>query len=1304
MAAQNSSKAVPAKRRGWLRRIGRWVLWTVLVVVLLHRPIVHFGGRWVAIRLAKKEHMDLDLRIGGNLWSGLEVRDVAIRDDGTGLAPVERLKLDRLAVSYDLWKALRGDWARVLRRVDVGSLDGVIVLQEPDPNKPVEPPAPFAKIFQEILSNSLSPVEQLKIARVDLELKDVVVVRGFQLEVDRQKPGSLGWEGIEVVNVPKIGPVRTELAAGESSFALGRISIFPHVVVTRLSLNRVTDALPRGGLEVAAEVGGGTVDIRVEPSLAAGAIDAAVDVKAVRVNEVAALFRVELPMPAFIDGFQAKFTGAPEQPGSSTAAVNFSGHADKAAGFPGATIRCGAKWESGTFSISELLAGAPGMELRVAGSVTVPQPKFDPARLSGEFGWKIEGPDLSQLPLGEGNAIHGALTGAGSVRLQNGEALMAGDIAASKLAQSAIRVDEAKIHLEARRKPGSWGDILTSVAATLSADVRGITANGIRVDAFSLKASLADRRVRIEQLEVTSGENRISGSGSAMLKPGFEGFAGSPEIDVRIAAPRVDQFGIAVNRAALSGTVSGEAGVRLDGTQLAGNLQVSGADLRLGKAPIGGFAADVKFEKGAAVVDSLSIRLGDAGEIVAKGRVGLEEPWAYGGELKAKLGNLGMLNPIIEAVGQTAKLGGALTLEWTGDGQFASGAHNGKLTLLGKDLRSDAIVVNEVRFGATYSPRQAETNEFLLVADKTRLAGRLEWKDDRLRVSELVASVAGEQVFTGEASVPLAPGGPNGLFPPDQPISVHLNGRNLDLPRLFSRVGMVSPISGKVSIDLGAGGTLAKPDFKLSVEARALKSEKAVALAPADVDLKAGLSDSRLTVAVVAKQKDIQPLTMNASVPMDLEKVLAEPAGILELPLQIALKLPATSLGVVPRLVPDISKLDGTVAADLSVGGTIAKPIMNGEISMAIKSIRLASEDVPPVANFSSKLILRDEAITFKDTRGEVGGGSFGLEGTVKLAQPGQPEFDLRLRSNKVLVLRNDAITVRADTDLTLKGRLNAATAAGTVFVTQSRFFKDVDILPLALPGRAKPQVRSVARPARVSFPNPPLRDWKFDIAIKTRENDSFLVRGNLAKGAAAIALRLGGTGLNPFLTGHVQIENFSAVLPVSTLEVKRGFVTFSEDDPFQPQLDIQAESRIRKNTVMASISGSATAPRMELDSSPPLPQKDILSLLATGTTTGEVGSNASALATKAALLTVKRWYRRTFRGGANGNGNGDAGGKGEESLLERFEMDVGNVDPKTGRPDVTGSLRINDNLYFLGDIDMGGQVTGKVKYLLRFR
>lgn len=70
--------------------------------------------------------------------------------------------------------------------------------------------------------------------------------------------------------------------------------------------------------------------------------------------------------------------------------------------------------------------------------------------------------------------------------------------------------------------------------------------------------------------------------------------------------------------------------------------------------------------------------------------------------------------------------------------------------------------------------------------------------------------------------------------------------------------------------------------------------------------------------------------------------------------------------------------------------------------------------------------------------------------------------FDLRLESDEVLVLRNDSITVRADSDVRLAGPLNAAAATGTIYVTHSRFFKEIDILPIGLPGcPARAEIRA---------------------------------------------------------------------------------------------------------------------------------------------------------------------------------------------------------------------------------------------------
>src|SRR5690606_8722198 len=122
----------------------------------------------------------------------------------------------------------------------------------------------------------------------------------------------------------------------------------------------------------------------------------------------------------------------------------------------------------------------------------------------------------------------------------------------------------------------------------------------------------------------------------------------------------------------------------------------------------------------------------------------------------------------------------------------------------------------------------------------------------------------------------------------------------------------------------------------------------------------------------------------------------------------------------------------------------------------------------------------------------------------------------------------------------------------------------------------------------------PPFNNWTFDVAIKTRPDDPFEIRGNLATGSAAADLRFGGTGAEPWLEGLVRVDNFKATLPLSELDVTRGFITFSRDNFLQATLAIMAQSRLRDYQINAFIYGTPENPQLSLTSEPPLPQQDI--------------------------------------------------------------------------------------------------------------
>ena len=113
--------------------------------------------------------------------------------------------------------------------------------------------------------------------------------------------------------------------------------------------------------------------------------------------------------------------------------------------------------------------------------------------------------------------------------------------------------------------------------------------------------------------------------------------------------------------------------------------------------------------------------------------------------------------------------------------------------------------------------------------------------------------------------------------------------------------------------------------------------------------------------------------------------------------------------------------------------------------------------------------------------------------------------LDLALKADSALLARDDSMTVRADADVKVEGPVNSASVTGTVALTNSHFLKNLDLLPIGLPGRPAPEPPA-SRP-QFSFPDPPFRNWKFDVAIKTK--NPFEIRGNLANGKAIVDLQL---------------------------------------------------------------------------------------------------------------------------------------------------------------------------------------------------
>jgi autotransporter translocation and assembly factor TamB len=487
---------------------------------------------------------------------------------------------------------------------------------------------------------------------------------------------------------------------------------------------------------------------------------------------------------------------------------------------------------------------------------------------------------------------------------------------------------------------------------------------------------------------------------------------------------------------------------------------------------------------------------------------------------------------------------------------------------------------------------------------------------------------------------------------------------------------------------------LRDPSIQIKTTLDDLRSTAVSSFAAANGEFTVQLANKVLSLDGHFQQPDIQPLQIQGKVPLDVAQVLDMGKLPPDTPIALTVHWPETNLQFVRKLTPFIRVLEGRIAIDANVAGTFEKPQISGAVSTNINRFRASTDVVPPISDFALDINFRDNhRCTFDRCSGLAGGGPFSLTGAIDLAQGTNPQFDLALNARKLLLTRSDNVIARSNIDLTVRGPLSTLEVAGKVGLVDSRFFQDIDILPLNLPGRPAPQPPSVPPPSSVSVPTPPVRDWKFNIKVQT--DSPFLVQSNLARGQITVDLQIGGTGLQPTVTGFVRVDQLTASLPFSHMDITNGYVDFSPGgNPLNPSFNILGVSMIRDYEVRMRVFGDVSNFQILFDSSPPLSQGDIATLLATGSTTTEFVQNPSLLAGRASFVLAQQLLSKVFKVRPNAQ---------QQSFLERLQVDIIPGD-RPGTQDISARFSLATNWQLIGEFGQEGDVSGRLRYLIRFR
>lgn len=1289
--------AEPRSRwRGLLRTAGLAGLGLVVLLAVFHRPLIFELSRYFIVHIAKQHNLEVDYEMGGSIFTSLRVENFRARPIGAG--PVQQIDIGMINLRYSLWGFFRNGPPAILKLVEVReALIELTVEESLHPAKVGEHQAvEFPAFFPEILLLE-------NITFISRGAGGDTEVRGLTLTLLPDGPGVLHIDALEIPGLRRWENISGTTTYRDRNLVLADLAIGPEIAIERLNLDASRLDSKRLGLAIEGAFVGAPVSLALDVTDLNGGnvLDLKLSCGSLDFDAVAEYLALSLPVKGVVDTAVVSFAGAPGEPaGWSGSASLHSGNLavqDVALGATGLAMELGA----GKAVLDAAVQPGNDNRARLHAEAQLPQ-TLDGFSRTSATGW-LEA-SLSDLSRVFPESYDGSSTGdvhvVADFAMREGALAAKANMRSQKLAVAGMEITDASVVLQMEKELTTPPDrpffagLTTEVEGRAGrVDAQGYSAENIRVELGSDNAD-----VTLRDVSFAKGSNTARLSGKHRLPDDLQGFINQPaELSIAIEAPDLSDFVTRGAQASLAGRLSIQGAMSAREGKIAGDLSIDGRSLDVNGLSIRSMQGAVQITDSVARLAPFDVVIDEENHLKLNGRITLEAPHAYEADADVQLRNLSILQPLLGSGEKASKLGGTLIAAWKGSGNAKILQQEGtaNVTLLnGRFAEFENIGLH---LNVNYSPQFINVSDVRLNAPSVgRMALSAFWADNRMRISNFTVRRDEQMLLEGEADVPLVLdqiSDPALAIPNDRPLNISLKSGTLRLRELLAGPGKrTSAYSGTAELGIEASGTLDSLAATVMARGRQLRSAAAGDSPPADVDLTLQLRGNRLGLDGILRQRLIEPLQISGSMPLDLAAWKREGRLDPQTPVQLRLQLPESSLAFAGTLIPAMRQIRGQASADVRVDGTIGQPAIHGTVSAMVDTVRFNDPSLPPVNDVRLRMDFSKNQLRLAQAQARLAGGTVAIAGGVDFADLQKPRLNLRLGARNALVMQNEDLSARASADVRIRGPLDEASVTGTIHFTKSRFFRDIEILPIGLPGR--PALVPRSGPTAVGFPNPPLRNWKFDLQIRTQ--DPFRIQNNLANGRVTADLHLGGTGLNPWLEGNVRIEDLVTSLPFSRLTIQSGFISFSRDQPFEPLLNIRGTSTIRHYDVSVHVHGSANNPQAAFTSNPPLPESDIVSLLATGTTTDELSRDPNVLAGRAAILLARRLSGKLFprRGPPADDG----------SFLERFDFDFGAVDPKTGRQSATVRVPLTENFLLLGGLDVTGNVRGRIGYFLRFR
>jgi translocation and assembly module TamB len=400
--------------------------------------------------------------------------------------------------------------------------------------------------------------------------------------------------------------------------------------------------------------------------------------------------------------------------------------------------------------------------------------------------------------------------------------------------------------------------------------------------------------------------------------------------------------------------------------------------------------------------------------------------------------------------------------------------------------------------------------------------------------------------------------------------------------------------AGTIQADAQMQGSTSAPTGKLHLEAMGIRGANDAARGLPAVDMHADAQLLGNTAKVDAKLTagSASNLTLTGDAPLAADGALN---------LKLGGKL---DIGLLNPLVEASGRhVTGAVTIDTTVTGAAANPEIGGTVKLANGSVRDYTQGVN-LTDITGQFTGSHGTLQIQTLTAKAAPGTVSITGTIGVLQPHIP-VDLKLMAKNAQPIASNIITANLNADMHIGGTAREQLdVEGELYVNRatieipSGFPPDVAVLDVRRPGKGPPPK-----------PEKPL---VITLNMAVDAPRQILVKGRGLDSEMGGQIKIHGTTDIPIVSGEFELQKGSFTLGSSQLNFSSGTVTFNGEGlkkKIDPTLDFVAQTVVADVTATVKITGLAASPKIELSSTPDLPQDEIMARLLFGESAAQLSA-----------------------------------------------------------------------------------------------